>query len=58
MTKKFTVAEAAEVFGVKSHTILAWIEAGDLAAVDVSRQRKTEQLASVGANVDDDDIPF
>jgi excisionase family DNA binding protein len=31
------VAQTAEHFGVSQHTVLAWIRAGDLAAINVGR---------------------
>jgi len=33
----YTAAALAELYGVKVDTVLAWIHAGELAAVDVSR---------------------
>lgn len=33
------VKEIAERYGVTQHTVIAWIQSGDLKAVDVSRRR-------------------
>ena len=37
----FTVAELSATLRVKPHTVLAWIRAGELRAVDVSRHPGT-----------------
>ncbi len=34
-----TVTDLMQRYGVSQHTVLAWIDAGDLKAVDVSRKR-------------------
>lgn len=37
--KTYKVNDLMERFGVSQHTVLAWIDSGELRAVDVSRKR-------------------
>ncbi|HJZ56251.1 MAG TPA: helix-turn-helix domain-containing protein [Gemmataceae bacterium] len=41
--ESYTVAHIAERYGVSSHTVLAWIDTGELQAVNVARSPRARR---------------
>ena len=52
MSRKLTPPAVASIYGVKPDTVLAWIRAGELRAIDVSSRRSSRPRF----RIDEDDL--